>query len=190
MRQFFIAATAACLVVSVGCGRSPEQASAPDAAKAVAKSASTDAPVQVVNQFLDALRRGGGEQTVSSLLTEAARKECQRTGLKIEPLGSPDARFEVTRGEFVPGRQDAALVHSVWSEPSVDGEAPQKNEIVWALKLEAPNAWRISGMVAEIPGEEPIAVDFENGDEVLSHLMGKTPAATTAAAPNSTQPPR
>ncbi len=187
MRHSLLAAVAACLVVSAGCGRSPEQATGPsNQAPANANAASKDAPVQTVTRFLDALRRGGGEQTVASLLTEAARKECQRTGLVIEPPGSPEAKFEVTRGEMIPGRQDAALVHSVWTEPA-GGEGPAKYEVVWAVKQETPGQWRICGMIAQLPGQQPVAIDFENGDEILAHLNGNAPGAAPAAQSPSAQ---
>ncbi len=186
MRHWWMPAIAALTLFSVGCGRAPEQAAAPQANGQTKQVASdTGAPMQVVTQLLDAMRRGGKDNGVDKLLTEAAQRECQRKGLLAEPIGSPDAKFEVTRAEMVPDRTDAALVHSVWIEPDV-GTGPQKVEIVWAVKLEK-GQWKISGMISQGPDGTPVAVDFENGDEVASRL--NQPQAQTAAAPANTAAP-
>jgi hypothetical protein len=183
-----------CVTLTVGtltgCNRSGEQTAstqAPAAEKIDSAAAAKDA-ADTVTQFLDALRRGGSDDAAASLLTSAARQECQRKGIAIQPIGSPNAHFEVTRGELVPGRTDASLVHSMWTEPGADANK-QAFEIVWALKRETVNSgWKISGMIVDAGNGEPTAVDFENGDDLLSQLTGSKPAAETAAVPAQSAP--
>ena len=183
MRNYSLFAFVCLLAIVVGCSKSGEQTastSSPNHAGPAPTLAVGDA-ADTVTQFLDALRRGGSDNTAEALLTVAARQECQRKGISVQPIGSPNAKFDVTRGELVPGRQDAALVHSLWTEPNPDG-SNQSFEVVWALKQE-PAGWKISGMIVEMPSGEPAAVDFENGDDLLGQLVGPPPEASTATAP-------
>jgi hypothetical protein len=118
-----------------------------------------------------------------------AQAECRRTGLVVQPIGSPDARFEVTRSEAVPGHDDAALVHSLWTEPSEGGEAAATYEVVWALSHEEAG-WRISGMILQLdPSAPPLMVDFENGDDVLAKLQPPAEPAEETAVPQQAQLP-
>ncbi|MEZ6091296.1 MAG: hypothetical protein R3C05_25425, partial [Pirellulaceae bacterium] len=107
-------------------------------------------------------------------------------GLVMQPIGSPDAKFEVTRSEAVPGETNAALVHSKWTEPTEEGES-ETYEVVWAVQQEADD-WKISGMViGQAVGGSPIVVDFENGSSLASMFQpapigeGQTPTLQAAA---------
>ena len=53
--------------------------------------------MDVVSQFLDLIRRGGADSGANQLLTQKAQSELARIGRSIQPLGSPDAGFRVTR---------------------------------------------------------------------------------------------
>lgn len=144
-------------------------------------------PTDVVSQFLDQIRRGGAQTEAGKLMTTKAQAECKRTGLVVQPIGSPETRFEVTRSELVPGTRDAALVHSVLTEPPLEEEAdPVSYQVVWALRLE-PAGWRISGLALEVAqGQEPLVVDFENGNEAARKL-GVDIATTPAGEPGAQQ---
>ncbi len=139
-------------------------------------------PTAVVSEFLDRVRRGGAAQVEASrLLTARAQAECQRTGLKMGSMGSPDARFEVTRSEPVPDSEGAALVHSLWIEPTPEG-TESTYQVVWAMQNESAG-WRISGLVMELePGTEPVVIDFENGDQAASTLGLNEPANPASSA--------
>ncbi len=130
---------------------------------------SPSSPTDVVSQFLDEVRRGGEDSSANELLTVRARTELSRIGHAIQPIGSPDARFLVTRAETVPGEEASALVHSVWSEPNADGSTTD-SQVVWALQREQSN-WRISGLAMELePNEDPLIIDFENA-ELMAKLL-------------------
>lgn len=168
--------------VLAGCGREP----AADESKPVASAAQpphtdTPDPKAVVSQFLDRVRRGGDQANAGALLTERAQQELERIGRSVQPIGSPDARFQVTRSESVPGDPGSALVHSVWSEPAADGKT-QEYQVVWALELD-PEQWRISGLALEFrPGVDPQIIDFENG-ELMAKLLNANEANQAAGGP-------
>ena len=180
------------LLAFVGCGSSADpmaEAEAPSAPQLETSTPSTPSqvatvagsPSDVVSQFLDEIRRGGEDTLANDLLTEKAKSELKRIGQSVQPIGSPDARFEVTRFENVPNDPESALVHSIWSEPNEDGTSSQF-QVVWAVHQE-PAGWRISGLAMELdPNEAPMVIDFENGD-----LMAKLLATPTDEAADSSQ---
>ncbi len=160
-------------LICLGCGKSPEVAVAiPNSDVQTAKRSVNNvaSATDVVSQFLDQVRRGGQDSGAGDLLTEKARIELHRIGRSIEPIGSPDARFQVTRAENVPGEEGSALVHSVWSEP--DGNGGQSDyQVVWAVVRE-PAGWRISGLAMELdPNQQPVIIDFENA-ELMAKMLG------------------
>ncbi len=166
----------------VGCGSetptaqptsepAPTASAAADAVGGAPASADVPPPTDVVSRFLDQIRRGGDQTDAAALMTSKARAECQRTGLVLQPIGSPETHFEVTRSEPVPGSEDAALVHTLLVEPPLDGKSEAASyQVVWALRREA-SGWRISGLALEIEaGQDPLVVDFENGNDAARKL--------------------
>ena len=135
----------------------------------------------VVAQFLDAIRRGGETGGANLLLTQRAQAVLQKIGRTVQPIGSPDAVFKVTRAEAVPSTPGAALVHSMWTEPVADGKT-ESYQVVWALEQEAAG-WRISGLAMDLePGKDPMVVDFENANEMASLLNSNE--ESTVSQPN------
>lgn len=177
------------LLVCVGCGKSEVTVSHTESARSDdnASVASLPSPSDVVSTFLDQIRRGGEDSGAGDLLTEKARSELKRIGRSIEPMGSPDARYQVTRAENVPGQENSALVHSIWTDPNGAG-GQSDYQVVWAVVRE-PVGWRISGMaIQEQEGQDPVIIDFENGD-LMAEVLGaddpqenvQSPAAQAAA---------
>lgn len=174
----------------VGCGSSstptaetipePSATAAPTPAPvetAVNTTTVSGSPADVVSQFLDEIRRGGEDSRANELLTARAKSELARIGQSVQPIGSPDAGFEVTRFESVPDDPNSALVHSIWSEPG-----HSQIQVVWAVHRE-PVGWRISGLAMELSADQPpMVIDFENGE-----LMAKLLSPPTEQAANSSQ---
>jgi hypothetical protein len=172
------------LVVETGCGSSssPTAATSPSSTAATTAAAPNVAEAtNVVAQFLDAIRRGGETGGANQMLTQHAQTVLQRLGRTVQPIGSPDAVFTVTRAEAVEGIPGAALVHSTWTEPLSEGKT-ESYQVVWALEHETAG-WRISGLAMDLqPGQEPMIVDFENATQMASLLNGEeTPVATNPA---------
>jgi hypothetical protein len=191
------------VVLAVGCGKSESGATADASASGGAKaqgimsSAAGDmsGAVDSVSQFLDAIRRGGDSDRAHALLTARAAKVLEGLGRTIQPIGSPDATFKVTRGEAVAEHPGMALVHSTWSEPSPEGAA-ETYQVVWAVQFE--QGWKISGMAMELdPEKPPMIVDFEDAQQMAQLFRSDSPepaagdagvrtaGATEAAAPSA-----
>lgn len=133
--------------------------------------ADVPSPTDVVSQFLDRVRRGGETTDAGQLLTQRAQSELKRIGRTVQPIGTPDARFDVRQAAAIPNEPGSMLVQSIWTEPNNDGSNGQY-EVVWAVHRE-PVGWRISGLAMEMnPGQPPIVIDFENGDEMAKLLAG------------------
>jgi hypothetical protein len=170
-----------------GCGSSsPATAehSGQQPSTTVAQHVSPSPPTDVVSQFLDEIRRGGQDSHAHQLLTKRAQAELKRIGRTVEPIGSPDARFTVTRFEMLPEEENSALVHSVWIEPNEDGTSSDF-QVVWAVEQEA-GSWRISGLAMEVDqAQPPLIIDFENG-EMMARLLASPelqPAGTSPSGP-------
>ena len=78
-------------------------------------------------------------------------------------------------------------MHSIWSDPNGSG-GQSDYQVVWAVVRE-PVGWRISGMaIQEQEGQDPVIIDFENGD-LMAEVLGaddpqenvQSPAAQAAA---------
>ncbi len=158
----------ALLLAAIGCGSKTSEVAnvAPGENQSTSPTAS---PTDVVSQFLDLIRRGGEDSNAGILLTKKAQSELKRIGRTVQPIGSPDARFTVTRSEPVPDQPDAALVHSIWTEPNGEGVGTEF-QVVWALQKEL-SGWRISGLALEItPNADPQIIDFEDGQRMAQLL--------------------
>jgi hypothetical protein len=202
-RQFFnhgclLALTLAAL--QCGCSKQ-ETASNTGGAAAVQQSPEQAAEAEaVVSHFLDRIRRGGENHNAMALLTDRAQAELQRIGQIVQPIGSPDAKFEVTRSTPVPvdpslGTENTTgrLVHCIWSEPATTDAAgnqvvpAQKYQVVWSV-MQQKDGWKISGLVLEMSAEEPpMVLDFENGEQ-MAKILGGESVEQTATAPEQATP--
>lgn len=178
------------LMIGCGSGDPADPQDGSDAAPAAASAGAMPSPTDVVSLFLDEIRRGGDDSRAQSLLTQRAQSVLLKIGHTVQPLGSPDARFDVTRSEPVPGEENAALVHSLWREPAENGSL-QDFQVVWAVERESAG-WRISGLAIEIAaGQPPQIVDFEDG-ALMSRLLvgdsepGSDPESAAKVPENST----
>ncbi|MCU0711038.1 MAG: hypothetical protein MUC43_03190 [Pirellula sp.] len=180
MKKQFLAALAISTVFYVGCGggdkpvadappQVPSNTNTQMVSSGTAAPSAVNAavviptePKEIVRVFLEAMRKGDGQQ-LSVLFTNAARKEIERQGLPIDPTGSAQATFTI---DEVTEQGEEILVSTTWLEPEAEGQPPQKMEVVWILYKDVPG-WRIAGMaVATGPTENDLEiVNFENLDE-------------------------
>jgi hypothetical protein len=190
-RQFALAGS--CLLVApiIGCGGSSPVAEKQDAT--VSASApqtagvadNVQSPESVVSEFLDGVRRGGDAAGVARLMTSKSREEYAAAGLVMEPLGAPDAKFEVTRS--VPYGNDAVLVNSLWTEKVSTGETVTY-QVGWALKKEA-EGWRVSGLILD-EDPEPRVFNFESREDVLALKTMQDVESDFENAPAPQNPPQ
>lgn len=174
MKRLFTLTLALGAAVCVGCGQADTgtpTAAVPAESAAQATSAGAGStpgnaeistPAETVTMFLDRVRRGGETSSAGALLTQRAQSELARIGRSVQPIGTPDAKFAVTRTKAIPGEENSVLVHSLWTEPLGNGQESQY-QVVWAVQREEAG-WRISGLAMELEsGTDPMVVDFENG---------------------------
>ncbi len=161
-------------VSAVGCGSKTGDQVVDQSGQASPSSATTanvPSPADIVSQYLDLVRRGGADTGAGSLLTTRAQAELKQIGIAVTPIGSPDAKFTVTRSEAFPEQPNSMLVHTIWSEPGSDS-ATVETEVVWAFERETVG-WRISGLAMDQGGPEgPQFIDFENGAR-MAQLMSE-----------------
>jgi len=177
------------VLVFSGCGKSDTssqadatpQTSRPGAIAPAAAPLDVNAAKDAVSHFLDAVRRGGDTGGAHSLLTQDACTVLESLGRSVQPIGSPAAKFVVTRSEAVDGHPNSALVHSTWSEPSEAG-AFETFQVVWALEWEQ-KAWKISGLAMELdPTQDPMIIDFEDHVQMANLFRGEADGPATAGA--------
>jgi hypothetical protein len=96
-------------------------------------------------------------------MSSRARQEYAAAGLVMQPLGAPDALFEVTRS--VPYGDSGVLVNSLWTEKDEAGQTVTY-QVGWALKKEEPG-WRVSGLILD-DEPEPRIFNFESAEDVLA----------------------
>ena len=149
-------------------------------------------PKETVTRFLTALKSGNGPG-VEALLTSKARTELPKHHMKVEPLGSAEARFEVVDVKYAKGKPNVAYVACRWSEPPVAGEASEPIEVVWVTKKVPSVGWRVSGMAMDGPTGDVVLFNFEDPADMLRQKDALVKSYQELAAPSngptSTGPP-
>jgi hypothetical protein len=123
-------------------------------------------PDAVVSDFLTALR-DGDDATAEALLTNKALQETSKRHLRVQPPGTPSARFQIGQVSYVTSDKRGAHVSSVWSEQDVPG-GELTYEIVWALRKQQ-DGWKIAGMATQVTEDGPaVFLNFEDPDDMLA----------------------
>lgn len=196
----FLLLAVALVIHTTGCSDQPKDSSATDGSSASTKAETNGKtasaqpvapPNEVVTAFLDALRKGD-QETVESLISPVAREEMPKYGLKVEPLGTPDAQFEIAQVEYPKEMPGTAYVACVWKEPMPDGSL-EAFEVVWVAKQQSDGQWRVAGMAMEGPKHELVFFNFEKPAEMMQQRDALAAAyeaeAQAQAAQNTTPPP-
>jgi hypothetical protein len=190
----YVAATTLLLPFAfTGCGGADSTAQNPTASADTPNQAQTSTTedargtdcAQSVAIFLDSLRRGD-ERAANAVITSKAREELAKCAFGLQPLGSPEGKFEIGRVYFpYQDNADVALVECTWVDPPQQGETPTPMDIVCEVHKEN-DGWHISGMgVTESGGEEAILLDFEDAVSLQATLTGTTPNASPASQATS-----
>ena len=204
--NYCLAATLLIPAALVGCGggaestaqtavNSSSDAGTPSTAQAakatVIDGKGTDC-AQTVAIFLDSLRRGD-ERAANAVLTAKAQEELAKCAYALQPLGTPEGKFQIGRVGFPYPEKNVALVECLWSEPVAAGEAPLSMEIVCEVHQES-DGWRISGMGITLAGtEDAVVLDFEDAKSLAETLAsatddeGTTPAVETPSTQSTSQ---
>lgn len=156
-----------------GCGGSPDDAATDPLANSTLETPSTSSPVQVtiadtpagvVSQFYDALR-DGDNTTIAQLLTDKAREETAKNGLKVLSQENSALTYQVGETEYVTEELDGAHVASLWIEPD-ERSQPVSTEVVWILRKQT-NGWRVAGFAQLFDNNLPVLFDLESAEDTL-----------------------
>ena len=144
----------------------PESIQTAEQEKPVIPNADIAAPDAIVKAFLDALRSGDAV-VAEGLMTDTARSETAKHDLAVQPPGTPEARYQIGKIEFVSEKKDGAHVSSLWTEQNGQG-AVTSYEVVWVLRKQ-PDGWRIAGMATQlVPDQQPVFLNFEDPADMLA----------------------
>jgi hypothetical protein len=179
----------------VGCGSkesapaasipAPTSAEQAGAAQANASGAKVETPDAIVSAFLESLR-SGNDAVAAALLTDKARVETQKQGLKVQPPGTPDMTYQIGQTELI--NPDGAHVGSIWSNKLESGEV-ESFDVIWVLRRE-PQGWRIAGMATPPTGPESEALffNFEDPADLLQTWEEAEGQLAEQEAPANGQP--
>ncbi|MEL7264374.1 MAG: hypothetical protein AAFP69_06125, partial [Planctomycetota bacterium] len=189
--HFLAASSAAAVVcvVTIGCGsgETPVADNAPVRNTPLNQPETQAAPPSdVVNAFMEAMRRGGDSMVAASgMLSDDAQKVLAELDGQLQPLGTPDAVASVGRYVVSPEAPNEALVDSAWQIP---GEA-KPTQIVWGVRKNASDEWRITGLTMETPDGNVTAVDFEDKNHMSGFVQSNAAAPSNAAQPGTPEQP-
>lgn len=184
VRNTLVAVAAMVGLCLTGCGDSGTPASSTSTASTTPTNPSGNSvatvvdgagtqPAQSVAIFLDSLR-SGDEEAANGVLTTKAREELAKTPYEMQPLGTPEGKFEIGRVGYPYDDKSVALVECQWTEPPLPGEDPLRMDIVCEVHKETAG-WRISGLVATVPeSEETLVLDFEDAASLQATLDSAT----------------
>ena len=158
MSKYLSMLFAICLfVVAQGCGSSSTAPSG-QASNTTGGGASDASISQVAQVFLEAVRTGNSS-VAASQLTPLAQQRMREAKMDFELLANDAASYQIGQVERL--EADEAIVETVWTEPTADGQTQQEQ---WTLALQNfEGQWRILGIVAETGANQPpVVMDFEN----------------------------
>ena len=137
----------------------------------------------MVTRFLNALK-SSDTATVESLLTTKARTELPKHNMHVQAIGSEKASFEIASVKYPEDKKGVAYVACYWQEPAAAGQdPPPRLEVVWVVKQDGKQGWRVAGLAMDGANQEVVFFDFENPKSMLEEQQRY--AASDAKDPGS-----
>ncbi len=206
--DFSVALACVFAVLAVGCGGEAEKDTSDDKKQArLAKTETTSvtpssptietspakrksdlpprdaAPDVVCRAFLDLLR-SDKRLAAENLLTRSALAVTGRADLRLEPLGSDAAKYELGQPQYATNKQVLAQVVCKITD-EIDGEKFE-SDLTWMVRKQN-EGWRISGIMIQLEADQPQdLLSFENYDDVLKikSSLSDEPVEYQAALPS------
>ena len=130
------------------------------------QTAKSDGPESALQIFLEAVRTGNDEISLS-MLTSVAREKLAANAKSVTPTASDTAKFSIGKVNYID--QAGAQVCTTWTDINEKGDT-QSDMLVWVMRREA-EGWRVAGMAAEfIPGESPVVLNFEDPEDMKAQI--------------------
>lgn len=128
----------------------------------------TATPERVCKHFMERLQQGdriGAE----NLLTRAALSTTTRANLRLEPVGSPAAKYKIMPARYATTQHRLAQVDCRIVD-TIDGQ-PSETGITWLARRQS-SGWRISGIMVDFEsGQGRDLLSFESVDDVATIKM-------------------
>lgn len=123
-----------------------------------------DAEPEVVCRRFMELLKSGNRISAENLLTRTALTATSKAGLKLEPMGSPTAKYEMGTTRYATIKNELAQVDCIVVE-NVDG-IDVRSPVTWLVRKQNLG-WRISGLMVQLDPQRPMdLLSFENINDV------------------------
>jgi hypothetical protein len=163
---------AATTLLTAGCGGSNNNSSQGTPATASVNGPTTQDRTafeakSVVNEFLNALRRGD-DAKAKTLLTKLARQKVEEQGRSLGRGANDSVKIEVDDAAFPTPEHDIAHIPTRWIDQDESGKA-RVDKATWVCRHET-EGWRVAGFAAYVfEGEEPLFMNFEDPEDMAKH---------------------
>lgn len=143
-------------------------------------------PEEVVERFLGAFCKAE-RGAIEALMTDKAREQTRRSQeYQVEPIASPDAKFQIGKAEYKDAKKRVVHVNVLWTDVDDQG-SETTNEVIFALRRQA-NGWRVAGMAVPLPDTEELHfVNFEKDlDQELNRISEMNTSETETSSGEAT----
>ncbi len=120
-------------------------------------------PADVCKRFLELLQ-SGNRLAAENLLTRTALTATSKAGLKLEPMGSANSRYQMGDTRYATIKQELAQVDCeiVDQIEGVDVRSP----VTWLVRKQNLG-WRITGLLVQLEPNQPLnLLSFENVQDI------------------------
>ncbi len=138
-----------------------------------------DASPEAVCQLFMKYLNSGDRVKAERLLTSVAFETTAKAGLYLQPMGSPEAKVEISPAFYVTNKQQ--LAHVACSITEIEDGQTIKDELTWMVR-KSKSGWRIFGMLLTLEDGKKDFLSLENAQDVDSILQMSGDNASTRQA--------
>ena len=138
-----------------------------------------DASPEAVCQLFMKYLNSGDRVKAERLLTSVAFDTTAKAGLYLQPMGSADAKVEISPAFYVTNKQQ--LAHVVCTITEIENGNPIKDELTWMVR-KSKSGWRIFGMLLTLEKGQQDFLSLENAQDVDAILQMSGGSASTRQA--------
>ena len=138
-----------------------------------------DASPEAVCQLFMKYLNSGDRVKAERLLTSVAFETTAKAGLYLQPMGSTEAKVEISPAFYVTNKQQ--LAHVVCSITEIEDGKTIKDELTWMVR-KSKSGWRIFGMLLTLDDGKQDFLSLENAQDVDAILQMSGDNASTRQA--------
>jgi hypothetical protein len=169
--RFSFLGLAATTLLAAGCGGSNNNSQGTPPTMSVNGPSTEDRTAfeakTVVNEFLNALRRGD-DAKAKGLLTKLARQKVEAQGRTLGRGANDGVKIEADDATFPTPEHDIAHVPTRWIDQDATGK--QRTDKATFICRHEEEGWRVAGYAAYVfEGEDPVLMNFEDPEDMAKH---------------------